>query len=79
MDSIELLEKLGGKFGSPCRIKVTSGDTYAGVYYGAEAFNQDVPLIVRLKISKSEAERISVPWLRLIGISYDVIVDVDFD
>lgn len=44
MDSIELLKKLGGKFGKECKIGVTTGDTYSGLYYGAEAFDTEAPL-----------------------------------
>lgn len=78
MDSIELLERLGGKFGKECKISVTTGDTYSGLYYGAEAINAEIPLLVKLKISAEERKRIGVPsGMEVIGISYDVITDVE--
>lgn len=78
MDSIELLKKLGGKFGKECKIGVTTGDTYSGLYYGAEAFDAEAPLVVKLGISTTEAQRIGVPSdMQVIGIAYDVITDVE--
>lgn len=43
-------------------------------FSGAEAFGAEVPLVVKLKISRAEAERIGCAWMSIIGIPYDVPV-----
>jgi len=79
MDSIKLLEATAGKMGQLCKVAVSSGDTYTGVYYGYCEATPENPLVLRLGIDESEAKRIGVAWLREIGVSYDVIENVKFD
>jgi hypothetical protein len=78
MDSIELLETTIGKFGNVCQVSVSTGDTYSGIYNGYGESTPENPLMLRLKLSKKEAERIGVPYLSEIGIRYDVITSISF-
>ena len=78
MDSIQLLSDTAGKLGERCRVTVSSGDTYEGVYRGFCESTQEAPLTLRLAVSEQEANRIGVPWLRMVGIPYDVIISIQF-
>lgn len=78
MDSIELIEKVYEKKGKPCKIVVSTGDVYSGIFLGAIATDPETALVVRLKISKNEAERIGCPWLPTMDIPFDVIKDIKF-
>lgn len=78
MDSIKLLETTFGHFGESCKIQVSTGETYNGIYHGYSESTYDNPLMLRLGISKDEANRIGVPHLSEIGICYDVIVSIAF-
>ena len=78
MDSIALLERTFGHYGDKCKVTVSNGDTYTGIYRGYGESTRENPLMLRLGLSKSEATRIGVPYLAEIGIPYDVITAVDF-
>lgn len=79
MDSILLLEKLESCNGKQCKVSVSNGDEYVGCYKGAQAYDQLSPLAIILSISKSEAARIGIPYLQLIGIPYDVITSIKIE
>lgn len=78
MYAYDLLNKLTGHYGQNCSISVNNGDVYNGTYFGAEGLNQETPLVVNLKISKSEAARIGVHNMEMISIPYDVIDEIKF-
>ena len=78
MDSIELLQLTAGKQGNPCKVSVKNFDTYDGIYRGFCESTFESPLSLRLQISETEAHRIGVPWLKEIGIPYDIIRHVEF-
>ena len=78
MDSIELLKETAGKFGQTCNVSVSNYDTYSGMYRGYCESTPEAPLSLRLQISKAEAERIGIPWIKEIGIPYDVIIKIEF-
>ena len=78
MDSIELLSETAGKLGQRCSVSVSSGDAYSGYYRGFRESTRENPLTLRLGISEVEAERIGTPWLREIGVPYDVITNIQF-
>jgi len=78
MDSIELLEKTDGHKGEQCKVAVATGDEYVGIYHGYAETTKENPLVLRLGISQSEAERIGVPDLKEIGIPHDVITAITF-
>ena len=78
MDSILLLSETAGKVGQKCKVSVTTGDAYSGYYRGYCESTREHPLTLRLEISEEEAKRIGTPWLREIGVPYDVITNVSF-
>ena len=78
MEAYDLLNKLTGHYGKDCSIYVNNGDVYKGIYSGSEGINKETPLVVNLKISKSEAARIGVHNMEMISIPYDAICDVEF-
>lgn len=78
MDSIELTEKTKGKRGESCKVTVSTGDVYAGIFNGYSESTPDNPLVLRLILSKDEAARIGVSYLREIGMPYDVIRAIEF-
>lgn len=78
MDSIQLLSETAGKFGQACRVSVSTGDVYSGIYSGYCESTREYPLTLRLGISEDEANRIGTSWLREIGVPYDVITNIDF-
>lgn len=78
MDSIQLLTEIAGKFGKKCEVSVSTGDSYTGNYYGFLTSTPEYPLTLRLEISEDEANRIGVPWLREIGVPYNVITNIVF-
>lgn len=78
MDSIKLLSETAGKFGQPCSVSVSTGDTYSGFYRGFCESTRECPLTLRLGISEDEAKRIGTSWLREIGVPYDVITNIQF-
>jgi len=78
MDSIKLIQEIAGKIGQSCKVSVTNGDLYDGVYHGYCESTRENPLALRLGISETEATRIGVSYLREIGIPYDVITDIKF-
>ncbi|MDE5596149.1 MAG: hypothetical protein K2I89_11360 [Muribaculaceae bacterium] len=78
MDSIKLLSETAGKIGKTCSVSVTTGDTYSGCYHGYCESTKEYPLTLLLGISENEALRIGVPWLREIGVPYDVIDSIKF-
>ncbi len=78
MDSIELLKTTVGHYGKQCRVTVTTGDEYVGIYHGYAESTKENPLVLRLGVSSSEAERIGVPYLKEIGVSYEVITAITF-
>ena len=78
MDSIQLLSETAGKFGQECKVSVTTGDTYTGLYRGFCESTRENPLTLRLGISEAEANRIGTSWLREIGVPYDVITNIIF-
>lgn len=79
MDSIELLSETVGKFGQECSVHLTSGDVYSGHYCGYCDSTKENPLTLRLGIDAKEAERIGVPWMREIGVPYEVINNISFN
>lgn len=78
MDSIQLLSETAGKFGQECKVSVTTGDTYTGLYRGFCESTRENPLTLRLGISEAEANRIGTSWLREIGVPYNVITNIKF-
>lgn len=78
MDSIKLVTKTSGKFGQECKVSVNTGETYSGLFHGYCESTKESPLTLRLGISEKEAARIGVPWLREIGVPYDVIDNISF-
>ncbi len=78
MDSILLLSETAGKLGQRCSISVSNGDTYSGYYRGFCESTRENPLALRLFISENEATRIGIPWLREIGVPYNVINNITF-
>lgn len=78
MDSIQLLETTLRHYGETCHVTVSNGDTYTGVYHGYSESTPENPLVLRLGIGSAEAERIGVPYMSEIGISYDVIKSIEF-
>ena len=76
MDSIKLLTETAGKKGKECKISISNGDTYIGYYHGFCESTREYPLTLRLVISEYEAKRIGTPWLREIGVPYDVITNI---
>ena len=79
MDSIELLTKTAGKIGQKCSVHVTSGHDYSGHYCGYCESTKENPLTLRLGIDVKEAEEIGIPWMREIGVPYDVITRISFE
>lgn len=78
MDSIKLLTETAGKNGCECKVHVTTGEIYSGLFCGYCESTREYPLTLRLCISEKEAARIGVPWLREIGVPYDVIDNISF-
>lgn len=78
MDSIQLLSETAGKVGQTCRVSVSTGDAYSGIYRGYCESTREYPLTLRLGISEAEAKRIGTSWLREIGVPYDVINNIEF-
>ena len=78
MDSIQLLSETTGKFGQRCEVSVSNGDTYSGLYRGFCESTPENPLSLRLSINENEANQIGTPWLREIGVPYDVITNIRF-
>lgn len=79
MDSIEFCFKTAGKIGQKCSVHVTSGDVYSGHYCGYCESTKENPLTLRLGIDAKEAEKIGIPWMREIGVPYDVITHISFE
>lgn len=78
MDSIELVKATSGNYGEKCQVRVTTGDTYSGIFHGYGESPRENPLMLRLGITKAEADRIGVPYLSEIGIRYEVITSISF-
>ncbi len=78
MDSIELVTMTSGKSGQECKVSVNTGEIYSGLFHGYCESTKEFPLTLRLYISGKEAARIGLPWLREIGIPYDVIDNISF-
>lgn len=78
MDSISLVKETFGHYGEKCKIQVTSDSIYEGVYIGFAESTKENPLVLRLQISEKEANRIGAYGMRIIGIDYRVINNVEF-
>ena len=78
MDCIKLLSETAGKNGQECSVHVTSDEVYFGYYCGFCESTKENPLTLRLCIDAKEAERIGVPWLREIGVPYEVVNKISF-
>lgn len=78
MDSIELLKATAGKFGQQCKVEVSTGDIFSGIFRGYAESTPQAPLVLRLELSHNEAERIGVGSLHSIGVPYDVIKNIQF-
>lgn len=78
MNSIQLLSETAGKIGQKCSVSVSTGNTYSGYYRGFCESTREYPLTLRLGISEDEATKIGTPWLREIGVPYDVILNIQF-
>ena len=78
MDSITLQEATFGRYGEKCKVSVSNGDVYTGIYRGYGESTREYPLTLRLGIDKTEATRIGVGHLDEIGVSYEMIEAIEF-